>query len=513
MEHNLIPLNGSERRPVQSPQLARRWIGAAVLAAGILAALGWFLQEHRSAAVPTETRKSVGAVRVTVQTAALTASPQSLEVTGTVRSEFEASLASKVMARVQSVLVQEGDTVRRGEPVILLEARDLQASVSQADAGLRAARAGYDTARVAARMEALLSTARTAEARSRIGQTEAALSAAGARLELVQAGPRPQERVQALLAVTQARASLSLAQSSLQRMASLYRDGAISALQYDQYQAQFAVAKSQYETAQQAKSLTDEGSRAEEIRAAQQAVLQAQAAVQEANAGLKSAQAGALQTQVRQQEIQGAQAQIGRSQAGVQLAQVTRDDAVIRAPFDAVVTRRLADPGVLASPGVLLLTVGGGALRLEAIVPESALGSVRKGAAVPVQLDALQNRALTGRVVEIAPQGDAGSHTFVVKIGLPRRSGAAAGMFGRARFTTGSEQGLCVPASAVWEREGLHYLYVVDENHTARLRMVTTGDPVGEKVPVLSGLSAGERIVTAGRELLSDGAPVTEEAR
>jgi RND family efflux transporter MFP subunit len=362
-------------------------------------------------------------------------------------------------------------------------------------------------------MEDSLSTARIAEAQAKVAQSEAALQAATARLELVQAGPRPQEREQAALAVSQAKSNLTLAESNLKRMASLYKEGAISAQQYDQYQTQFEVARSQFEAAQQQQSLTDEGSRAEDIREAQQTVRQAQATVQEANAGLKSAQASALQTEVRKQEIQGAQAQIGQSQASLQLAKVNRDFAVIASPFDGIVTKRLADPGVMASPGSPLLKVQGGALRLEAVGPESALVSVRSGASVPIHFDALRNRTLTGRVVEIAPQGDAGSHTFVVKIDLPRASGASAGMFGRARLTTGSEKRLFVPASAVSEREGLYYLYVVDKNHQARLRMVTVGDPVGDQIPVLSGLNPGERIVAAGRERVTDGSPVAEGSR
>jgi RND family efflux transporter MFP subunit len=167
----------------------------------------------------------------------------------------------------------------------------------------------------------------------------------------------------------------------------------------------------------------------------------------------------------------------------------------------------------MASPGVPLLEIQGGALRLEAVVPESALASVKKGASVPVHIDALQNRAVMGHIVEIAPQGDAGSHTFVVKIKLPRASGASAGMFGRARFTTGSEKRLLVPDSAVSEREGLHYLYIVDIHHQARLRMVTVGDPVEDQIPVLSGLNPGERIVVAGREQVTDGSPVTDGGR
>ena len=463
-------------------------------------------------------RNSAQPVPVIMQSVSETASPQSLEVTGVVHSELEVAISSKVMAFVQSVLVHEGDHVHRGQPLILLDAHDLDASLSQADANLRAASVGYDNARIAARMEASLSTARIAEAQSKIGQSEAAMQAATAKLELVQAGPRPQEREQATLVVAQAKSNLTLAESNMKRMVELYRGDAISAQQYEQYKSQYEIAKSQYEAAQQGKSIADEGSRSEEILAAQQAVRQAQAAVQEANAGLKSAQASAMQTEVRRQEIQGARAQIGQSQAGRQLAKIARNYATLLAPFDGVVTIRMAAPGVMASPGVSLLTLQGGSRRLEATVPESVLSSVHKGLAVPVAFDALRNRALTGHVVEIAPQGDASSHTFVVKIDLPLNSGAASGMFGRSRFTTGTEKRLMIPASALWEREGLHYLYVVDENLVdkalvARLRMVTVGDSFGQRVSVLSGLNPGERVVVTGREHLTDGSMVTEEKR
>jgi RND family efflux transporter MFP subunit len=432
-----------------------------------------------------------------------------VEVTGSVRPELDASIASKVMGRVQSVLVREGDRVHRGEPLVVLDARDLDASISQASAGLHAAAVGYDTARTTARMESALSQARIAEAQSKVAQSEAALQAARARQDLVQAGPRRQEREQAVLAVSQADAGYTLAEHNLKRMASLFDQGAISAQQYDQYHSQFEIVKSQLAAAQQARSMVEEGSRTEEIRAADQAVREAQAGVQEAHAALKSAQAGALQTEVRRQEVQGARAQIGQSRAGLLLAQMTRNEATIPAPFDGVVTKRLADPGTMAAPGVPLLAVQGGALRLEASAPESVLAFVRRGSTVPMYFDALQNHALTGRVVEIAPQGDESSHTFTVKIDLPAGCGALPGMFGRARFITGMEKRILVPSSAMREREGLHYLYVVDDSHIARMRMVTVGEPVGDRIPILSGLNPGEQIVSKGVDRLADGSLVT----
>jgi RND family efflux transporter MFP subunit len=178
------------------------------------------------------------------------------------------------------------------------------------------------------------------------------------------------------------------------------------------------------------------------------------------------------------------------------------------APFDGVVSARLVDPGAMAAPGVPLLKVQGGAIRLEAVIPESALTHARRGATLPVHLDALRGPELSGRIVETVPQGDPASHTFVVKIDLPPAAGAKPGMFGRARLAIGWEERLLVPAAAVQERDGLDYVYVVDATDTARVRLVTVGAPDGGLVPVLSGLREGERIVAGGRERVTEGVRV-----
>src|SRR5579871_1731794 len=290
------------------------------------------------------------AISAPIVSVTLAVTPQWLEANGTVRPEFESSIAAKVMGRVQSVLARESDFVRKGQPLVLLDARDLEASIAQSSANLRAATVGYGNARVTARMETALSAARIADAKARLAQSQAALQAATAKQDLVLAGPRRQERAQAVLSVAQAQSSLILAESNLRRMTALYNEGAIPAQQYDQYKSQYDIAKTQYETAQQAQSMTEEGSRAEEIRAAREAVRQAKAAVQEARAGRQQAQASALQVAVRRQEIQGAQAQIGQAQAALQIARVTRSYAVVLSPFDGVVSQRLVDPGALASP-------------------------------------------------------------------------------------------------------------------------------------------------------------------
>ena len=181
--------------------------------------------------------------------------------------------------------------------------------------------------------------------------------------------------------------------------------------------------------------------------------------------------------------------------------------ATLNAPFAGMVIDRKADPGSLATPGAPLLTLEReGNLRLEASIDESRLGLVRIGESVAVEIDGL-NRVVTGRVVEAVPSVDAATRSFITKIDLPAIPGLWAGMFGRAAFAAGKSRALRVPQSAVLERGQIRSVYVV-EGDTARLRLVTLSESREDQREVLSGLTAGERIIVSPPPLLADGGRV-----
>jgi RND family efflux transporter MFP subunit len=165
----------------------------------------------------------------------------------------------------------------------------------------------------------------------------------------------------------------------------------------------------------------------------------------------------------------------------------------------------------MASPGVSLLEVEGGEYRLEAIVPENVLRSASVGALADVRIDALSGQVLTGRIVEIVPKADAATHSFIVKIALPKNRSIKSGMYGKVAIRTGSVTWTLIPQSATWEREGLHYVFALNVEGIARIRIVTLGEHHDDKVEVLSGLTAGDRIVIGNREVVADGFKV--EAR
>ena len=178
------------------------------------------------------------------------------------------------------------------------------------------------------------------------------------------------------------------------------------------------------------------------------------------------------------------------------------------APFDGIVTRKLADVGDLAAPGKPIIEMEDPrALRFEADVPEALIGNVKLGAKLPVQV-AEGAAPIEGTVVEMAPVADAASRTFLVKLDLPAAEGVRSGQFGRVWVPTGESKSIRVPASAVVARGQMECVFVVVNEH-AQLRIVRTGKHTGGEVEILAGLSSGERVVSEGAESLRDGQPVT----
>jgi multidrug efflux pump subunit AcrA (membrane-fusion protein) len=135
--------------------------------------------------------------------------------------------------------------------------------------------------------------------------------------------------------------------------------------------------------------------------------------------------------------------------------------------------------------------------RLEANVDESEIRSVRIGQTVPVSLDELPVKNLSGKVSQIVPTADPASRSFLVKIDLPPVAKLRSGLFGRARFTRGERSAILAPLTAIVNRGQLQGVYVLDANAIAGLRYVTLGPGANEQVEVLSGLEAGDKLIDA----------------
>ena len=191
-----------------------------------------------------------------------------------------------------------------------------------------------------------------------------------------------------------------------------------------------------------------------------------------------------------------AQARGAGAEAAVAQARTEHSYTAVRAPFPGMITAKLAEVGNLAFPGTPLFTLEGtGTFRLEVAVNENSIGSVRQGASAPVRIDALGDRTLSGRVVQVLPSADASSRSFLVKIDLPRDPSIRSGLFGHALFPSGTREGFYLSQTAVVRRGSMQAVYSIGSDQVASLRYVTLGQMSEGRLEVLSGIENGDRII------------------
>ncbi len=211
-------------------------------------------------------------------------------------------------------------------------------------------------------------------------------------------------------------------------------------------------------------------------------------------------------------------ARIEQAKAEVTSVQLTGGYARISSPLNGIVTTKQAEVGIMATPGLHLLTIEDDTrYRLEAMVMESQMGKIRVGNPVQIVIDALDKKGISGRVAEIAPVADPATRTTTVKIDLvgPVKKGEKipslrSGMFGKALFPVGQRTLITVPVRALIQRGQLLGVYGVDSGNIARLKLIQTGKAYGDQVEVLSGLHEGEKIIVEGIEKVKEGNQVKE---
>ena len=234
---------------------------------------------------------------------------------------------------------------------------------------------------------------------------------------------------------------------------------------------------------------------------------QAAAARQQAESDLKRATDLIQQKILSQSEFDNAQSKFRIAAATEAEAKTMLGYTLIVAPFDGVITRKLADVGDLAAPGKPLLQMENpDTLRLEADVPEALIGNVKLGDKLAVRIAAVASK-IEGPVAEMSPTADPNSRTYLVKLDLPGATGLRSGQFGRVSVPVGEASAIRVPAFAVIQRGQMELVFVVVNGH-AQLRLVKTGKLIGDEVELVSGVDAGERVVTDGAGNLVDGQSV-----
>ena len=279
-------------------------------------------------------------------------------------------------------------------------------------------------------------------------------------------------------------------------------------------------------------------------RLAEAQLVSAKAALEETRVGIRQAEidlrrmADLARTKIAsdsdldkaQAAADGLKARLVQQEASVKVAetelaawQQQLDDTIIRAPFAGIVTSKNAQPGEMISP----ISAGGGftrtgictivdmdSLEIEIDVSESYINRVVAAQPVEASLDAYPEWKIPCKVIAIIPTADRQKSTVRVRVGfdklepriLPQMSVKVAF---RETTASGAANGrqIIVPKSALSQDGGTDIVYVVS-NGRAERRAVKLGSTRGEEAELLSGLSAGEKVITNRPPGLRDGASV-----
>jgi len=324
-----------------------------------------------------------------------TETPNVITVSGNIETT-DVSLGFKVPGRLARCLVDEGDTVSRGDTVAWLEDEDQKVALKLAQSNLTAARSVLEALKTGSRPEEIeLAKAGVLQARQALLELTR-----GSRIQDIKRAQADLKK--ALAGEKSARAQFAQAKKDFQRFSKLYEKKGVSQRDFQQFQTQYEVSQnalaemsSHVEQARQVLSLRKEGPRSEQIEKARAVLAQAGAEYALVKAG------------PRQEKIDQAAAQVAGAEAKVRQAELALSYTELKAPMDGVVFSRSAEPGEFLNLGTPVLVVGDLAHPwLRAYVSEKDLGRLKLKESVSVKTDSFPDKSYDGVLSFISSEAE-----------------------------------------------------------------------------------------------------------
>ncbi len=304
-----------------------------------------------------------------------------LVLSGTIEAD-DIQIGSRVGGRVASVLADEGQEVKQGQPILRFEAFDLEARRADAAAAVGQA-------------EASLAKMKNWSRPEEMAQAKAAAEAAWMNLEQARNGPRPQEIEAARADLKAADADLELARVTAQRVESLVKAGDLSQQEYDNAKASLDRARARRDAFRQRLDVLLAGTRKEELDRAERLFREAQA------------RNDLVQRGARKEDIDAAQAQLDRARAALKQIDTQLSELEVKSPSDAFIEVMRVRPGDLIAQGASVATlIEVDRLFVRVYVPEPEVGHLRLGKETTVSVDTFRGEAFKGEIEHIASRGE-----------------------------------------------------------------------------------------------------------
>ena len=222
-----------------------------------------------------------------------------------------------------------------------------------------------------------------------------------------------------------------------------------------------------------------------------------------------------VETRLRQAEtgLNSARSGVASAQAAEKIARKGVADTRLYAPVSGVIGKRQLVVGETALPSQAVVSILDiSTVKVKVSIPEDELKNIGAGTPSYITVEAI-NGTFNGGRIEKGVQADVVTHTYDVRINVANQGRKLLpGMVASVQFMNGSSGAaahVMVPVIAVHKGpEGEHFVWTIDANKQAHRTSVTVGNTNGNRIAIISGLRAGERIITNGGQKLSEGTSV-----
>ncbi|MGN1317571.1 MAG: efflux RND transporter periplasmic adaptor subunit [Lachnospirales bacterium] len=414
---------------------------------------------------------------------------------GVVKAKDTKNYSFLMSGKISNIYVEKGQEFKKGQTLAKLDATNLKYSsdinsdsTAQAQANLDKIKDTYNTNIV--NTENNINTLQTS-----INAGEQGIEAGQKAIDALEVG-----LVATKTNLDAAKKALDTAKEQLDAAEAVHNVGGISDLDFKSMQDEYTSKCAEYDAAE----AKYDGSKAE-LEQSKAKLEQSKAEVESLKTQKINAEKSLSNLKVsRDKDVAAAQAVVNSSKTNSNITQKNINDTVITAEADGYVMELPYKEGEVIAAGYPVVVAKSKELVVTVGVADRDYASVHLGQ------KALINGKISGTVSTIAQYPDEGTRTYAVDILIPVESKFTIGETVNVKIITGNATGCYIPINAVFNIDGVDYVYSIDENNKVHRSQVTLGEISGDKVEIqISDPSAV--VVTEGVKSLRENDTVTVE--
>lgn len=214
------------------------------------------------------------------------------------------------------------------------------------------------------------------------------------------------------------------------------------------------------------------------------------------------------------EQLQNAKTALDVAKQQMQSAKFNEGYTAILATKNGYVLRKLANDGQIVGPGTPVLQINGASESnwiLKVGLSDKQWSALKVGDRATITSEALPEQVLQAKVSRKAESIDPQSGTFGVELALTNQvKGLAAGLFGKASiFPSKKQNAYTIPYDALLDGgENGGYVFVTNDNQTAKKVKVQLGAVQKDKISIIGGLESAGAVIISGSAYLTDGSKI-----